>query len=41
MKLALPTREEIDMAELYVPFSWFEPMWSRTCSSLKRMRAGS
>jgi acetyl-CoA C-acetyltransferase len=20
-------REEIDVAELYVPFSWFEPMW--------------
>ena len=20
-------RKEIDMAELYVPFSWFEPMW--------------
>jgi acetyl-CoA C-acetyltransferase len=20
-------REQIDMAELYVPFSWYEPMW--------------
>jgi len=20
-------REEIDVAEIYVPFSWFEPMW--------------
>jgi len=20
-------REEIDVAELYVPFSWYEPMW--------------
>jgi acetyl-CoA C-acetyltransferase len=20
-------REELDLAELYVPFSWFEPMW--------------
>ena len=19
--------DEIDMAEIYVPFSWFEPMW--------------
>jgi acetyl-CoA C-acetyltransferase len=23
-------REEIDVAELYVPFSWFEPMWLET-----------
>ena len=20
-------RKELDMAEIYVPFSWFEPMW--------------
>ena len=24
-------RREIDCAELYVPFSWFEPMWLETC----------
>lgn len=24
-------RKEIDVAELYVPFSWFEPMWLENC----------
>jgi acetyl-CoA C-acetyltransferase len=24
-------RKEIDCAELYVPFSWFEPMWLENC----------
>lgn len=29
-------REEIDVAELYVPFSWFEPMWLESLGFAER-----
>ena len=35
-------REDFDMAEVYVPFSWYEPMPAlRTSGSAPRARAGS
>jgi acetyl-CoA C-acetyltransferase len=32
---------ELDCAELYVPFSWFEPMWLESHGIAPRTRAGS
>jgi acetyl-CoA C-acetyltransferase len=34
-------REQIDVAELYVPFSWYEPMWLEGHDIAARARAGS
>ena len=34
-------RKEIDCAEIYVPFSWFEPMWMENLGfAPERTRAG-
>lgn len=33
--------EEIDAAEIYVPFSWFEPMWLENLGFAPENQAGS
>ena len=34
-------RKELDAAEIYVPFSWFEPMWMENLGLVPRGEAGN